>query len=124
MYDQITQEPIGPGGYGSRTVPAAVLPTGRSLNAANPDPAKHTYYDENTCVYVLYKLNERRTRPTRVLTSFGPIPDWRIGTVLWLAHDQTNATLGEYMIVGVKDFSTGEQTGDIPDLSIKHAVMK
>ena len=116
MYDSITQIPV-PGRV-------SVLPTGRSLNARHPDPAKHTYFDPKTVVYVLYKLNERRTRPTRVLTSSGPIDGWRIGSVLALEHDQTNAYLDDYMIVGVKDFETGEQTGDVPDLSIKHAVLK
>jgi hypothetical protein len=103
---------------------AFALPTGQSLNAASPDPSKHVYYDPSAVVYVLYKLNERRTRATRVLTSFHPQDGWRIGTVLGLYHDDTRAYLGEYKIVGVKDFRNGEQAGDVPDISIKHAVMK
>jgi hypothetical protein len=102
----------------------AVLPTGQSLNAANPDPDKHPYYDVDQVVYVLYKRDERRTRATRVLTSFSPIEGWQIGTVLSLRHDQTGAVLGSYKIVGVKEFATGEEAGDVPDIAIKHAVLK
>lgn len=116
MYEGITQYPIG------ETI--SVLPTGASLNPSSPDASKHPYYRDDTVVYVLYKLNERRTRATRVLTSFGPISGWRIGTTMMLHHDQTAAFLGEYMIVGVKDFGNGEEAGDVPDLSIKHAVLK
>lgn len=124
MYEDIAQTQITPGGYGSRTNPVAVLPTGGTLNARDPNPEKHAYYDPTQAVYVMYKLSERRTRPTRNVTSYGAVPDWKIGLVVHLQHDQTSAYLGEYMIVGVKDFGSGEEAGDVPDLSIKHAVLK
>lgn len=124
MYDDIPETRPTPGAYGSRTDPFAVLPTGQSLNARDPDPTKHAYYDPKQVVYVMYKISERRTRPTRNVTSYGPIDGWRIGTTVYLMHDQTHAMLGEYKVVGVKDFATGEEAGDVPDLSIKHAVVK
>jgi hypothetical protein len=100
-----------------------VLPTGESLNPANPD-VRATYYDQNTCVYVLFKVNESRTRPTRVMTSFGGLKNVRIGTELELWQDQTQRHLGRYRVDGVKDFKTGEQAGNVPDIKIKHCVVK
>src|SRR5688500_10650162 len=122
-YQHIEMEPVPVGMSGtSRANAVAVLPTGEHLNPKVPNGA--TYYDPTTVVYVLFKLNDKRTRPTRVVTSAGGIRGWKLGTILHLEHDQTQAYLGEYMIVGVKDFGNDEAAADIPDRAIKHSVLK
>lgn len=109
--------------YGSSRYDAvAALPTGETMNPLKPQGA--TYYDAGQTAYVLFKVNESRTRPTRVFTSFGNFPDWKIGTLVHLQHDQTNAYLGEYRVSGIHHFATGEMAGDVPDLKIKHCVAK
>lgn len=108
--------------YGdSRWNAAAALPTGESINPLHPQGA--TYYDPGQTAYVLFKRNEARTRPTRVFTTFGSL-GWKLGTVAHLQHDQTGAYLGEYEVVGVHDFASGEMAGNVPDLRIKHCVAK
>lgn len=109
--------------YGSSRYDAvAALPTGESINPLYPQGA--TYYDPGQTAYVLFKRNEARTRPTRVFTSFGNFPEWRLGTVVHMQHDQTGAYLGEYEIVGIHHFGSGEMAGDVPDIKIKHCVAK
>lgn len=100
----------------------AALPTGESMNPRNPQSA--VYFDTKQTAYILYKVNEARTRPTRVFTSIGLIEGWKIGTQVHLKHDQTFAYLGEYKVVGIYDFASGESVGDVPDYKIKHCVAK
>ena len=108
--------------YGdSRWNTVAALPTGETLN---PLTGVGTYFDLDQTAYVLFKVNEARTRPTRVFTSFGSIDGWKLGTVIHLHHDQTGAYLGEYRITGIHNFRTLERAGDVPDMKIKHCVAK
>ncbi len=80
--------------------------------------------DPGSTFYVMYKLSEARTRPTRVLISrSGPRPGWRIGTHFDLYHGTTGNSLGEYMVVGILDSDSGELTGDVPDRAIKAAAL-
>lgn len=69
-------------------------------------------------VYVLFKMNEERTRPTRILGMERAVPGWRLGTVIHVRNAQTKEHLGEYMIVGAIDHNTGEHVGDVPDRKI------
>ena len=108
--------------YGTYSNTVAALPTGESMNPANPQGA--TYYDIGQTAYVLWKVNDNRTRPTRVFTSFGTIDEWKLETRIHLHHDQTGARLGEYRIVGIHHFASGEKVGLVPDLKIKHCVAK
>jgi hypothetical protein len=101
---------------------SAVLPVGSSLNPAYPQTAE--YYADDLVVYVMWKTSDQRTRPTRVLTSYGALSGWTINSVHELYHDQTGAQMGSYKVVGVKDFKSGESTGMIPNIAIKHAVFK
>lgn len=108
--------------YGTRGNPVSALPTGESMNPLKPQGA--TYYDPGQTAYVMFKVSEARTRPTRVFTSFGNFPDWKIGTLVHFMHDQTGAYLGEYRVSGIHHFATGEMAGDVPDIKIKHSVAK
>jgi hypothetical protein len=91
------------------------------MNPSAPESAE--YFDPELVAYVMRK--PERTRPTRVLTSFGDLgEDWAIGTTHVLYHDQTNAGLGTYTVVGIADFSTGRKTGEVPDRQLSHAVFK
>jgi hypothetical protein len=100
----------------------AALPTGETMNPLIPSGAR--YFDQRQMAYVLFKVNEARTRPTRIFTSFGRIDGWKIGTHIHLEHEQTQRYLGEYEIVGVHDFMSGEMAGDVPDIKLKHCVAK
>ncbi len=100
----------------------AVLPTGSSMNPRNPYSSP--FFDSRLVVYVMWKTSDARTRPTRVLTSSGPLPGWKLNAEFDLYHDQTGAQMGRYKVVGVKHFGSLEQAGDIPDIAIKHAVFK
>ena len=100
----------------------SVLPTGESMNPRFPREA--SYFDEAQTAYVLFKLSDNRTRPTRVVTSFGPLQGWTLGSEHELYHDQTNAYLGRYKVVGVHHFASNEHAGDVPDIKIKHCVVK
>ena len=110
--------------YGSsRSDTVAALPVGESINPANPDRS-HYAFGAGQIAYVLWKTSEQRQRPTRVLTSYGTIPGWTIGTEIHLHHGQTGAYMGQYKIVGVVDFDTMESAGDVPDMKIKWQVCK
>jgi len=103
--------------------PLAVLPTGASINPTQL--AASAFYFKEMVAYVLFKQNESRTRPTRVLTSYGSL-GWKVGDVKYLQHDQTGAYLGEYMVSGIAygDPDAGMSVGDVPSISIKHCVVK
>lgn len=97
--------------------------TGERMNPLYPQAAR--FYDRSQTAYVLFKLSDNRTRPTRILTSIGPLADVKIGTTLELIHDQDGKRLGEYQVVGIHDFGSDEQIGDVPDLNnILHCVVK
>jgi hypothetical protein len=101
----------------------AVLPTGGYINPTLLADSKK--YSSEWVAYVLFKQNEQRTRPTRVLTSHGSL-GWKLGDDQWLYHDQTGAALGHYKVVGITyaDRAKGAPVGDVPDVRIKHCVAK
>lgn len=101
----------------------AALPVGESINPANPDRS-HYAFGQGMIGYVLFKLDDNRTRPTRVLTGYGAVPGWTVGQAIHLHHDQTGAYMGHYKIVGVVDFDTMETAGDVPNIKIKWQVLK
>lgn len=110
--------------YGtSRGDSVAALPVGESINPANPDRS-HYAFGQGLVGYVLFKTSEQRSRPTRVLTGYGTIPGWTVGTEIHLHHDQTGAYMGQYRIDGVVDFDTMETAGRVPDMKIKWQVLK
>lgn len=87
-------------------------------------PFAAVYYDKGQTAYVLNKLNETRTRPTRVITSFGPLYGVKIGTELALDHDQDSSWLGDYEVVGIHHFESGETAGNVIDFKLRHSVVK
>jgi hypothetical protein len=99
-----------------------VLPTPTWLNPAAPETGE--FYDPRQVAFVLFKMNENRTRPTRVVTSFGGYDASQVGDVWELRHDQTDAYLGDYKVVGIVDFTTGAKHGEVPNRPIKLAVAK
>lgn len=98
-----------------------VLPTGEKINPANPAGA--TYYDKDQTAFVLFKMDDDRVFPTRVVTTFGGPGGHRIGDTWVIRHDQTNAYLGTYQVVGIHDFGVSVE-GWVPDRKISHAVFK
>jgi hypothetical protein len=98
-----------------------VLPTREQMNPLRPEGA--TYYDIGQSVYVLRRLDVPRSRPSRVVTTFGAT-DTAVGERVSVFHDQTGAFLGDYQVVGTRNFSTGETIGEVPDRLIPHSVFK
>ena len=109
MYDNVSQvDP--PLGYQN----VSVHPMGGRLNLAR----HHVAEDEDQSAhvgYVLYKLSDARSRPTRVMTSDRPIAQWRLGSTLRLYDKATGSLLGKYKIVGARDATVDENAGDVPD---------
>lgn len=99
-----------------------VLPTGVTMNPRDPRTA--AFYDQKQTAYVLNKTSEHRTRPTRVMTSHGPLAGMKLNSSLRLFHDQTGEELGEYEVVGIHDFWSGETVGNVLDFKLKHCVVK
>jgi hypothetical protein len=102
-----------------------VLPSGTKINPRRPETAE--FYDARLVGFAMRKLNEARTYPTRLVTSHGTLGgpgSWKIGERYSLRHDQTNALLGDYEVVGTVVFATGEVEGDVPDRKISHCVFK
>lgn len=66
--------------------------------------------------YVLYKLNETRSYPTRVLRTSTAQLEFRLGSAFWLADGKAGirGNLGRYVIVGCIDYDNDEQVGTIP----------
>jgi len=98
-----------------------VLPTGEQMNPRHPEGA--VYFGFGQSAYVLRRQDILRTRPTRVITTYGDT-DTAVGEYVSIFHDQTGAFLGDYQIVGTHNFSTGEIVGDVPDRMIKQSVFK
>lgn len=99
-----------------------VLPTGKTLNPTQPETA--TFYNVDQVAYVLQRLDEARTRPTRVVTSYGSTPSYQLGDTWDVSHDQTSRYLGRYEVVGIVAFAGTTRLGEIPDLNLAHAVFK
>lgn len=99
-----------------------LLPTKCTMNPVHPEDAE--YFDEGQVAYVMQRTDKPRTRPTEVATSFGPFDPDALGREVEVRHDQTNAYLGTYTVVGVTDFRTGHYVGLVPDRKLNHRVFK
>jgi len=101
-----------------------ILPTGEQLNPSNPEGA--VYYSPDQSVFVLRRLDVQRTRPSRVVTGYGRADSYgvSVGDRVSVFHDQTGAFLGDYELVGTRDFSTGQSVGEVPNRLIPHSVFK
>lgn len=97
-----------------------VLPTGTSINPARNEGE---YASEGTMLLVLFKVDDSRTRPTRVVSTYGGEGHHHLGQEAVCFHDQTNARLGHYRVVGIRH-ADGRTEGEVPDRKIKHSVFK
>jgi hypothetical protein len=101
----------------------SVLPTATKINPSAPQSA--VYFDKGQVAFVMQRLDVPRSRPTCVATSFGgATPSEDLGAVWTFRHDQTNAFLGTYRVVGIAVFATGETYGNVPNAAINHRVFK
>jgi len=101
-----------------------ILPTGTQLNPLHPESG--VYYRPTQSVFVLRRVDVNRTRPSRVVTGYGRVQEYgySIGDRVLVSHDQTRAFLGDYVIVGTHDFSSGEVKGEVPNRLIPLSVFK
>jgi hypothetical protein len=110
-----------------------ILPLGEEyskVNVLDPDsfPFGGPEWMVGSVVYVMAK--PERTRPTRVFISGGGSvgADWRIGNVWRCRHDQTNALLGTYTVVGIVVYGADGEVirtvGETPNVKMAAAVFK
>lgn len=90
-----------------------VLPYGRDYAKWNPlEPEAHPFgpdYMRDMSAMVLKRIDKpRKAEATRVVVGYGSIdPEWTIGNVWRLWHNQTNALLGVYEVVGEVTYAEG-----------------
>jgi hypothetical protein len=92
-----------------------ILPFGREYAKWNPlDPDSHPFgrsWLANGTAFLVQRLDEARTYPTRCIHNAGGVEDdWRIGNTWNLYHDQSDAHLGHYRVVGIVEYGP---TGDV-----------
>lgn len=101
---------------------AALLPTGELMNPARPEDAR--YYDRSQVAYV---VTDVISGLVRVLTSFGALNGWDLGSEHAIRHDQSCLPLGTWRVTGIRDYSAGAliaPLGEIPDRPLRHWVFK
>jgi len=101
-----------------------ILPTGTKIDFANPEAAE--YFDSDQIAYVMTRVDESRSKPSRVFTSFGEYDElWAVGSKHICKHDQTGRQLGIYEVTGVMVFKTGATLGVVPTKGkANHCVFK
>ena len=98
----------------------ALLPTRTYINPMQPESA--TYFDSGQVAYIMRKTGEPSVM---VATSFGDLGTaFAVGSVHEVHHDQTCRSRGRLMIIGVRNFATGESTGTVYDRKLTHHVFK
>lgn len=91
-----------------------VLPYGRGYSKWNPmRPEDHCFGDDymsDSSAIVVKRIDQpRNAAATRVIVTAGIVPDdWKIGNVWRIRHDQTNALLGVYEVVGEVEYAADE----------------
>jgi hypothetical protein len=91
-----------------------VLPYGRGYAKWNPmHPTEHCFgeaYMADSSAIIVKRIDvPRKSAATRVIVTYGNIPDdWKIGAVWSVRHDQTNAMLGVYEVVGEVEYAEDE----------------
>ena len=102
-----------------------IQPVGR-INPAHPTESEQ--YQDDGWTYVLWKVDDAATHPTRVISSVGSLR-LHLDDVVRL-RDETGEQLGEYRVVGRilpgwTDLVHGDDgdTGELPDRSIRHALV-
>jgi hypothetical protein len=106
---------------------AALLPAlGKLMNPARPEGA--LFYDRDQVAYVVRQVSPEDRQGTwgavRVLTSFGRLRGWTLGSEHEIRHDQTFRPLGRWVVTGIRNYKTGWQAGEIPDRPLRQWVFK
>jgi hypothetical protein len=104
---------------------SALLPTGQLMNPAHPEGAR--YYDRGQVAYVVTGPAGSPLPGVRVLTSFGVLVGWDLGSEHAIRHDQSCLPLGTWRVTGIRDYSAGAliaPLGTIPDRPLRHWVFK
>jgi hypothetical protein len=113
-----------------------ILPFGREYGRWNPRDVANAAFGQNwlkdMVALVCLREDQPRTRPSRVIFSHNPgelSERDKIGQRFTARHDQTNALLGEYRIVGIvryssEDGSVEKIVGDVPNVKLTQNTYK
>lgn len=112
-----------------------VLPFGREHAKWNPFDVENGPFGgrawlANSTALICRRTDEARTRPTRLIFSFGLTlsQDDKIGNQFLARHDQTGEKLGEYEIVGLvfygPDGNVLRSVGDTPSIKFHMSTYK
>jgi hypothetical protein len=99
---------------------AAILNTRTAMNPRTPKGAD--YYDERQVAYVVRGYNGRNAN--KVITSFGRLTGWEVGTTHELVGDQSGRSLGTCVVEAIFTFATGEMEGYTDNRKLAHWVFK
>jgi len=112
----------------------AILPFGREYAKWSVYDVENHHFGQkwlgNMYAIICRRLDESRTRPTRLIWSSGlpPSEKDRIGLSFDAHHDQTGKKLGEYEIVGIvvydPDGFVGRVIGDVPSVKLSQSTYK
>lgn len=111
-----------------------VLPFGREYGKWNPMDVDNAAFGKdwlgNTTAIICQRLDEARTRPSRLIftSGVGPCESDKIGQVFTARHNQTNAELGVYQIVGLVIYDPSGDVarivGDVPNIKYSQNTYK
>lgn len=111
-----------------------VLPFGREYGRWNPRDVENAAFGKSwlagSTALICKRIDEARTRPSRLIFTSGTLlhDSDKIGNVFTARHDQTNAKLGVYEIVGLVFYGpTGDVArivGDVPDAKLSQNTYK
>lgn len=110
-----------------------ILPLGRDeKKIVVTDPKTYPFggseWLKDSTAYVLQRRDKERTRPTRIVIGSGVDEKWFIGNTWDCRHDQTNAYLGLYEVVGIVLFGSDGKVkltcGHLPSTPLAGAVFK
>lgn len=99
----------------------ALLPSGENMNALSPE--SHFCYHDDMTALVVERVGTTN-RSLRVLTTAGGTRGWEIGQVISGHHDQTGRPLGDFKIIGMRNFESGSIYGVVYDRPLRHYVFK
>lgn len=120
--------------YAVSDVRPYVLPFGRDFGRWSPFDVENAAFGKswlgNSTALIVKRRDQSRTKPSRLIFTSGVLlrDSDKIGNVFVARHDQTNAILGVYEIVGLVFYSpegnVARSVGETPDVKLSQNTYK